>query len=68
MQTHPLATGAQPEQLDVSPDGAWLAVGNAADNTITLVDLARVVPVRSLPVGAGNFGILFSNAPFFAHP
>lgn len=52
----------------MSPDGAWLAIGNAADNTITLVDLARVVPVRSLPVGAGNFGILFSNAPFFAHP
>ncbi len=54
-QTIPV--GAQPEQLDLSPDGLWLVASNNGDATISVIDLRQNEVVRTVPVGAGAYGV-----------
>lgn len=40
--------GTRAEGVSVSPDGKWVAVGNVADHTVTIIDAAKLDVVKTL--------------------
>lgn len=45
-----IAVGANPFDLELTPDGGTLAVTNAGDNTLTLIDVPRLAVTATVPL------------------
>lgn len=56
----PIAVGARPTGLAVSPDGATAFVTNQADHTLSRVDLAAGSVTATVPTGLAPSGAAFS--------
>jgi YVTN family beta-propeller protein len=54
---HYILVGQRPWHMAMHPDGSQLFVANGLTNDMTVVDVASLRPLRSVPVGRLPWGI-----------